>query len=246
MNIKMKPPAVFSYILRIILLTGILVSEMAHAQIESTFNLQRVSVELMNGEVVKGELLRVTEDVLVMSDERIKLEPGCQVNFRLWGVPLDYQGKVEAVTDSTLSVRLDLNAEVNLVLRKRIERLTITSRAWGTGQPRTVDINASSIRSIQLRRKGSGAVGFVVGGLAGGFLGSALYSGTYEPPKPNVQTPTQVVNVYFEQMYVGGSYIFGGVIVGGTIGAIIATAGKKYPINGDRKEFDALVKRIYR
>lgn len=75
---------------------------MAHAQIESTFNLQRVSVELMNGEVVKGELLRVTEDVLVMSDERIKLEPGCQVNFRLWGVPLDYQGKVEAVTDSTL------------------------------------------------------------------------------------------------------------------------------------------------
>lgn len=192
-------------------------------QSESKYNLNRVHVVLMNGGTVSGKWIGASSDTLIIHGTVQRKE----VNFRLKGASRDYEGTIEAVTDTTLLVRLTEQPDTTFVLNRRyVTHLEVTRRRFGPNdnKRRNVSIPAAQIRSIQIHSRGAGAGGFIAGALAGALITGALFTNSNDLN----QSETAVVPLLLCPL----------------IGVALATSGKKHPIEGSAEKYKAFVRKV--
>lgn len=231
-------------------LAGILLAVApALSQIKSAYRIEKLEVQLMDGSLLRGALLRIAGDSLILSakPDRYRLQPGAEITFRLRSVPVTYRAKVQAVTDSTLSVYLvDRPSELHVVERRSVERIQVTApaRVAGSEEPSSRVILLPKIKSIRMHKKGVGTIGFIGGATAGVMLGVAVYEATYSPDYSQQNAVAGALNQYSEDLYVGGTYMLVGIAVGGLVGNAMATSGTRFPIDGNRAKFEAFAQRV--
>ena len=218
-------------------------------QPRSAYRIEKLEVELMDGSMLRGALLRIAGDSLILSakPDRYRLQPGAEITFRLRSVPVTYRAKVQEMTDSTLSVYLvERPSELHVVERRSIEsiRVTTPARVAGSKEPASRVLLSLNIKAIRMHKKGVGTIGFIGGATAGALLAGAVFEATYSPSYTQQNTLTGVVNQYFEEMNVGGTYILVGIAVGGLVGNAMATGGTRFPIDGNRAKFEAFEQRV--
>lgn len=217
-------------------------------QPRSAYRIEKLEVELMDGSLLRGALLRIAGDSLILSakPDRYRLQPGAEITLRLRSVPVTYRAKVRAVTDSTLSVHLvERPSELHVVERRSVESIQVTTPArLASGESASRVILLPGIKSIRMHKKGVGTIGFIGGAIAGGMLGAAVFEATYTPDYTQQNTLTGVVNQYVEEMNVGGTYVLAGIAVGGLVGNAMATSGTRFPIDGNRAKFEAFALRV--
>ncbi len=216
-----------------VLIAFLLIIQISWAQPKSRYILRSIKLEFLDGTHAKGQLLYARADSLVMNGIG-KLAPGCHVRFRVQSVSTDQYGRVEAITDSTLTIRLADAPETPYIIRRnQIKSISVIQAAEG-GDPNTVFL-ASSIKSIRMGKKNAVGTGFLIGGLLGGLLFGVLI------PTPDATWSSLGINSVSSKV----EDVIIGVVVGGTFGAVINSMGKKYPINGDPTAFDVFVKKLY-
>ena len=194
-----------------------------------------VTVELLDGRKVEGELLRASHESLVMIDEN-KIAVGCKATLRFksktnspFGKTRSLFGKILEISDTSLLIAQWKTPNQMVVLFHQIDRISVESYPPMSDlkEFQQVVYKPSFIKSIRMHKKGSGALGALAGALLGFGIGYSLgeSDGDWGDLRP----------------LSGALYS----LPGAAIGAVIGSSKKNYPINAKQDQFDLLVAKLY-
>ena len=199
------------------------------AQTKSKLNLEKVIVRLTDGKEFNGELILASADSLVMLDKNLPLA-GCKISFRNRFTGVSAHGTVKEVNDTSMLIVQSVYPFERIVIRDQIDRVSITSYPDlpNLKELRRLVFRVPSIASIRMHKKGAGAIGAVLGGFAGAFLGAGIAS---------------ISATGFGATTTGSSF---GILIGAPTGALIRVNGKTRHIDGQQSQFDLFVKKLYK
>ena len=201
----------------------------ASAGFKGRYNLKHVKVKLLSGKELEGKLISAGGDSLILIDKN-KYIVGSWVTVKYSPANVQVSGKVLALTDSNLVIETEEARYWQTLLLKKIVFVKVKSRS-STLTPenfRHTCLRVPAIKSIRIRKNGSGGAGFFFGGLAAvGIVHSSSSS-----------------SASLESRIATGTNEFFAFFFGGGICAAFATSGKEYKIDGDRRKFTQFVAKI--